>query len=163
MFLAGLWVSGCFVSFFCGRRPEDRSGWVGNKEGVPASQSALLLGPEHSLRWGCHSMSRCDGVRPIIVRAGAVLPEGVTYTAHVKALGNPCSFRAVSLRSLETAEPIADCCVFQPAKTLVGTEWQGLSGIDGGHCGMLAGGMQIFDASVKERISINRVAGKIII
>ena len=37
-----------------------------------------------------------------------------------------------------------------PAKTLVGTEWQGLSGIDGGHCGMLAGGMQIFDALVKE-------------
>ena len=27
-----------------------------------------------------------------------------------------------------------------------------VSGIDGGHCGMLASGMQIFDASVKERI-----------
>ena len=27
-----------------------------------------------------------------------------------------------------------------------------ISGIDGGHCFMLAGDMQIFDASVKERI-----------
>ena len=44
------------------------SGWeVGIKEGVPASQSALLLGPEHSLRWGSHSMSSCDGVRPIVI------------------------------------------------------------------------------------------------
>ena len=60
--------------------------------------------------------------------------------------------RAVSLSSLETAETIADCCTFEPAKTLVGTEWQGSFGIDGGHCGMLVGGMQIFDASVKERI-----------
>ena len=31
-------------------------------------------------------------------------------------------FGAVSLRSLETAETIADCCIFEPAKTLVGTE-----------------------------------------
>ena len=46
----------------------------------------------------------------------------------------PCSV----VRSLETAETIADCCIFEPAKTLVGTE--------------LAGGMQIFDATVKERI-----------
>ena len=47
---------------------------------MPAGQSALLLGPEHSLRWGSHSMSSCDGVSPIVVRAGAVHPEGVTCT-----------------------------------------------------------------------------------
>ena len=42
MFLAGLWVSGCFVSFL--RAPtEDRSEGIGIKEEVPASQSALLL------------------------------------------------------------------------------------------------------------------------
>ena len=51
---------------------------VGITEGVQASQSALLHGPEHFLRWGCHSMSSCDGVRPIVVRAGSVHPEGVT-------------------------------------------------------------------------------------
>ena len=61
---------------------------VGIKEGVPASQSALLLSPEHSLRWGCHSMSSCDGVRPIVVRAGSVHPEGVTLL-HTKAPANP--------------------------------------------------------------------------
>ena len=61
---------------------EDWSEGVGIKEGVPASQSALLLGPEHSLRWGSHSMSSCDGVRPIVIRAGSVHPEGVTYTPH---------------------------------------------------------------------------------
>ena len=55
---------------------------VGITEGVQASHSALLHGPEHFLRWGCHSMSSCDGVRPIVVRAGAVHPEGVTYTPH---------------------------------------------------------------------------------
>ena len=60
----------------------DRSEGVGIKEGVPACQSALLLGPEHSLRWGSHSMSSCDGVSPIVVRASAVHPEGVTYTPH---------------------------------------------------------------------------------
>ena len=71
---------------FRGRRPEDRSvdrsEGVSIKEGVPASQSALLLGPENSLRFGSHSMSSCDGVRPIVVRAGAVHPEGVTHTPH---------------------------------------------------------------------------------
>ena len=77
VFVAGLWVSGCLVSFFRGRRPEDRSEGVGIKEGVP-----LLLGPERLLRWSCHSMSSCDGVRPITVRASADLPEGVTYTPH---------------------------------------------------------------------------------
>ena len=71
------------VSFpFRGRRPEDRSEGVGIKEGVPASQSALLLGPEHSLRCGSHPMSSCDGVRPIVIRVGSVHPEGVTYTPH---------------------------------------------------------------------------------
>ena len=53
---------------------------VGIKEGVPACQSALLHGPKLFLRWVSHSMSSCDGVRPIVVRAGADLPEGVTYT-----------------------------------------------------------------------------------
>ena len=66
-FLAGLWVFWLFRFPFRGRRPEDRSEGVGIKEGVPASQSALLLGPVHLLRWGCHSMSSCDGVSPIIV------------------------------------------------------------------------------------------------
>ena len=28
-------------------------------------------------------MSSCDGVRPIVVRAGSVHPEGVTYTPHI--------------------------------------------------------------------------------
>ena len=55
---------------------------VGITEGVQASQSALLHGPEHFLRWGCHSMSSCDGVRPIVVRAGSVHPEGVTFSPH---------------------------------------------------------------------------------
>ena len=62
--LVGFWL---FRFPFRGRRPEDRSEVVGIKEGVPASQSVLLLGPEHLLRWGCHSMSSCDGVRPIFV------------------------------------------------------------------------------------------------
>ena len=44
-----------------------------------ASQSALLLGPEHFLRWAAF-MSSCDGVSPIVFRAGAVLAEGVTYS-----------------------------------------------------------------------------------
>ena len=52
----------------------------GFKEGVLASQSALLHGPELFLRWSCHSMSSCDGVSPIFNRPGAVLPEGVTKT-----------------------------------------------------------------------------------
>ena len=82
VFLAGLWVSGCFVSLSEGGRPEDRSEGVGIKEGVPASQSVLLLGPVHLLRWGCHSTSSCDGVSPMIVRADAVLPEGVTFAPH---------------------------------------------------------------------------------
>ena len=55
---------------------------VGITEAVQASQSALLHGPEHFLRWGCHSMSSCDGVRPIVVRASSVHPEGVTKTPH---------------------------------------------------------------------------------
>ena len=38
-------------SFLRARRPEDRSEGVGFKEGVPASQSALLLGPERSFRF----------------------------------------------------------------------------------------------------------------
>ena len=71
----GFWL---FRVPFRGRRPEDQSEGVGIKDGVPAGQSALLLGPEHSLRSGSHSTSSCDGVRPIVVRAGAVLPEGVT-------------------------------------------------------------------------------------
>ena len=53
---------------------------VGNKEGVQASQSALLHGPELFLRWCCHSLSSCELVRPIFNRAGADLPEGFTYT-----------------------------------------------------------------------------------
>ena len=40
------------------------------------------VGPENSLRWGSHSMSNCDGVRTIVIRAGSVHPEGVTYTPH---------------------------------------------------------------------------------
>ena len=59
---------------------------------MPASQSALLLGPVHLLRWGCHSMSSCDGVRPIVVRAGSVLPEGVTCTPH-EGSGQPQNSR----------------------------------------------------------------------
>ena len=62
--LVGFWL---FRFPFRGRRPEDGSEGVGIKEGVPASQSVLLLGPVHLLRWGCHSMSSCDGVSPIIV------------------------------------------------------------------------------------------------
>ena len=73
----GFWL----FRFPCrGRRPEDRSEEVGIKEGVRASQSALLHGPEHFMRWSCHSMSSCDGVSPIFIRAGSDLPEGVTYT-----------------------------------------------------------------------------------
>ena len=60
----GFWL---FRFPFRGRRPEARSEGVAIKEGMQASQSALLLGPEHLLRWGCHSMSSCDGVRPSIV------------------------------------------------------------------------------------------------
>ena len=61
---------------------EDRSEGIGIKEGVPASQSALLLSPEHFLRWSGHSMSSCDGVRPIAIRACSVHPEGVTFSPY---------------------------------------------------------------------------------
>ena len=46
----------------------------------PRVHVALLHGPEHFLRWGCHPMSSCDGVSPIFFRAGAVPPEGVTFS-----------------------------------------------------------------------------------
>ena len=49
---------------------------------MPACQSAHLLGPEHFLRWCCHSMSSCDGVKTDRFWAGADHPEGVTYTQH---------------------------------------------------------------------------------
>ena len=55
---------------------------------MPASQSALLLGPEHFLRWGCRSMSSCDGVRPIVVEPVQIIPKG-SPTPHTKALANP--------------------------------------------------------------------------
>ena len=55
---------------------------------MPASQSALLHGSELSLRWSSHSMSSCDGVSPILLGAGEVLPEGVTYTPR-EAPANP--------------------------------------------------------------------------
>ena len=63
---------------------------VGIKEGVPASQSTLLLGPEHSLRWGSHSMSSCDGVRPIVVEPVLFIPKG-SPKPHAKAPANPIS------------------------------------------------------------------------
>ena len=72
---------------------------VGIKEGVRASQSALLHSPELFLRWGCHSMSSCDGVSPIEFRAVAVYPEGVTYTP-CKGSCQPPGHRAPS-RELE--------------------------------------------------------------
>ena len=67
---------------------------VGIKEGVPASQSALLHRPELFLRWGSHSMSSCDGVRPIVVRAGAVHLEGIMYTPHEGPASEATSRRA---------------------------------------------------------------------
>ena len=57
---------------------------------MPASQSALLLGPEHFLRWGCRSMSSCDGVRPIVVEPVQIIPEG-SPVHHTKAPANPWS------------------------------------------------------------------------
>ena len=47
-------------------RVQDSVKGVGITDGVQAGQSAHLLGPEHYLTWGCHSMSSCDGVRPIV-------------------------------------------------------------------------------------------------
>ena len=55
---------------------------------MPAGQSALLLGPEHFLRWGCHSMSSCDGVRPIVVEPVQFCPKG-SPIPHAKAPANP--------------------------------------------------------------------------
>ena len=57
---------------------------------MPASQSALLHGPEHFLRWGYHSMSSCDGVRPIVVEPVQFFPKG-SPIPHVKAPANPIS------------------------------------------------------------------------
>ena len=88
----GFWL---FLFPFRGRRPEHRSVGVGILEVTQASQSAFLHGPEHFLRWGCHSMSSCDGVSPIVVRAGAVHPEGVTYTPR-KGSSQPPEHRAPS-------------------------------------------------------------------
>ena len=48
---------------------------------MPAGQSALLLGP---VRWGSHSMSSCDGVRPIVVEPVHFIPKG-SLVPHVKA------------------------------------------------------------------------------
>ena len=55
-----------------------------------ASQSVLLLGPEHVLRWGCHSMSSCDGVRPIVVEQVQFFPKGSPFH-HMKAPAKPLS------------------------------------------------------------------------
>ena len=49
---------------------------------MPASQSALLLGPELLLRWGCHSMSSCDGVRPIVFEPVQIFPKGSPFPPH---------------------------------------------------------------------------------
>ena len=55
---------------------------------MQACQSALLLGPEHSLGWGSHSMSSCDGVRPIVVEPVQFIPKG-SPVPHMKALAKP--------------------------------------------------------------------------
>ena len=56
--------------------------------GVLASQSALLLGPQLSSRWGSHSMSSCDGVRPIVFEPVQFFPKG-SPIFHTKAPANP--------------------------------------------------------------------------
>ena len=61
---------------------------VGIKEGVRAGQSALLHGTELSLRWGCHSMSSCDGVSPIVLEPVQIIPKG-SPVPHAKAPANP--------------------------------------------------------------------------
>ena len=58
------------------------------KEGVLASQSALLLGPEDSSRWSSQSMSSCDGVRPIVVEPVQFIPKGSPFPL-AKAPANP--------------------------------------------------------------------------
>ena len=55
-----------------------------------ASESALLHGPELFLRWGCHSMSSCDGASPIVVEPVQFIPTG-SPIPHVKAPANPTS------------------------------------------------------------------------
>ena len=57
---------------------------------MQASQSALLLGPEHSLRCGSHSISSCDGVRPIVVELVQIIPKG-SPKHHMKGPANPLS------------------------------------------------------------------------
>ena len=71
-----------------GPYPRTRArGW--HQEGTQASQSALLHGPEIFLRWGCRSMSSCDGVRPIFNLASAHLPDRVTSSPRGKLLPTP--------------------------------------------------------------------------
>ena len=67
-----------FVSLFEGADPR-----TGARGRLASRKKCWLVslrscGPELFLRWSCHSMSSCDGVRPIFNRAGADLPEGVT-------------------------------------------------------------------------------------
>ena len=78
---------------------------VGIKEGVQASQSALLHGPVHFFEMRQHSMSSCDSVSPTTFGAGAEHSEGVTYTPHKSssqplALGDhPNNWRATDPRT----------------------------------------------------------------
>ena len=53
-------------------------GLASRKECRLVSRRSCMV-PELFLRWSSHSMSSCDGVRPIVIGAGADLPEGVTY------------------------------------------------------------------------------------
>ena len=59
---------------------------------MQASQSALLHGPELFLRWGCHSMSSCDGVGPIVIEPVQIIPKG-SPIRHAKTPANPLNTR----------------------------------------------------------------------